>query len=210
MGSQGLCLAGGGVGRVPGVSSLVGVKWAGSQGLCLAGDGEHGVLGVSTWLGWSGHSPRGLCQPGPLMVLSPAPGRMATSVDVLVSICVMFAMSFVPASFVLFLIEERVSQAKHLQFVSGMTPGVYWLGNFAWDMVRGWGLRRRQRRVGVPRGQGMGGSGAGAGWSTASLGGRGSFLVAAPGSRADHVQGVGCANPAYPTARVPAPASSAV
>uniref|UniRef100_A0A7M4G151 ATP binding cassette subfamily A member 7 n=1 Tax=Crocodylus porosus TaxID=8502 RepID=A0A7M4G151_CROPO len=59
---------------------------------------------------------------------------MATSVDVLVSICVMFAMSFVPASFVLFLIEERVSQAKHLQFVSGMTPGVYWLGNFAWDM----------------------------------------------------------------------------
>lgn len=62
-------------------------------------------------------------------------GRMATSVDVLVSICVMFALSFVPASFILFLIEERVSKAKHLQFVSGMKPGVYWLGNFAWDMV---------------------------------------------------------------------------
>ncbi|XP_074834153.1 phospholipid-transporting ATPase ABCA7 isoform X2 [Carettochelys insculpta] len=59
---------------------------------------------------------------------------MATSVDVLVSICVMFAMSFVPASFVLFLIEERVSKAKHLHFVSGMKPSVYWLGNFAWDM----------------------------------------------------------------------------
>lgn len=61
---------------------------------------------------------------------------MATSVDVLVSICVIFAMSFVPASFVLFLIEERVSKAKHLQFVSGMKPLTYWLGNFAWDMVR--------------------------------------------------------------------------
>ncbi|XP_032568013.1 phospholipid-transporting ATPase ABCA7 [Chiroxiphia lanceolata] len=59
---------------------------------------------------------------------------MATSVDVLVSICVIFAMSFVPASFVVFLIEERVSKAKHLQFVSGMKPLTYWLGNFAWDM----------------------------------------------------------------------------
>ncbi|NXK96435.1 ABCA1 protein, partial [Formicarius rufipectus] len=59
---------------------------------------------------------------------------MATSVDVLVSICVIFAMSFVPASFVVFLIEERVSKAKHLQFVSGMKPFTYWLGNFAWDM----------------------------------------------------------------------------
>lgn len=60
---------------------------------------------------------------------------MATSVDVLLSICVIFAMSFVPASFVLFLIEERVSKAKHLQFVSGVKPILYWLANFVWDMV---------------------------------------------------------------------------
>ncbi|XP_048415909.1 phospholipid-transporting ATPase ABCA1-like [Stegostoma tigrinum] len=59
---------------------------------------------------------------------------IGTSVDLLVSICVIFAMSFVPASFVLFLIEERVSKAKHLQFVSGVKPGIYWLANFAWDM----------------------------------------------------------------------------
>ncbi|KAM6962503.1 phospholipid-transporting ATPase ABCA1 [Aplochiton taeniatus] len=60
---------------------------------------------------------------------------MTTSVDVLVSICVIFAMSFVPASFVLFLIEERVSNAKHLQFVSGVQPILYWLANFTWDMM---------------------------------------------------------------------------
>ncbi|XP_027884349.1 ATP-binding cassette sub-family A member 1 isoform X1 [Xiphophorus couchianus] len=60
---------------------------------------------------------------------------MTTSVDVLVSICVIFAMSFVPASFILFLIEERVSKAKHLQFVSGVKPILYWLANFAWDML---------------------------------------------------------------------------
>ncbi|KAM3619144.1 uncharacterized protein V6R79_003683 [Siganus canaliculatus] len=60
---------------------------------------------------------------------------VTTSVDVLVSICVIFAMSFVPASFVLFLIEERVSKAKHLQFVSGVKPILYWLANFTWDML---------------------------------------------------------------------------
>ncbi|CAL8309859.1 unnamed protein product [Lota lota] len=60
---------------------------------------------------------------------------MTTSVDVLVSICVMYALSFVPASFVLFLIEERVSKAKHLQFVSGVRPILYWLANYAWDML---------------------------------------------------------------------------
>lgn len=62
--------------------------------------------------------------------------RMTTSVDVLVSICVIFAMSFVPASFVVFLIQERVSKAKHLQFISGVKPVIYWLANFVWDMVR--------------------------------------------------------------------------
>ncbi|KAG8519196.1 LOW QUALITY PROTEIN: Phospholipid-transporting ATPase ABCA7, partial [Galemys pyrenaicus] len=59
---------------------------------------------------------------------------MASSVDVLVSICVVFAMSFVPASFTLVLIEERVTQAKHLQFMGGLSPTLYWLSNFLWDM----------------------------------------------------------------------------
>ncbi|XP_003502609.2 phospholipid-transporting ATPase ABCA7 isoform X2 [Cricetulus griseus] len=59
---------------------------------------------------------------------------MASSVDVLVSICVVFAMSFVPASFTLVLIEERVTRAKHLQLVSGLPQTLYWLGNFFWDM----------------------------------------------------------------------------
>jgi ATP-binding cassette subfamily A (ABC1) protein 1 len=61
---------------------------------------------------------------------------MTTSVDVLVSICVIFAMSFVPASFVVFLIQERVSKAKHMQFISGVQPLLYWTANFIWDMVR--------------------------------------------------------------------------
>ncbi|XP_029698855.1 retinal-specific ATP-binding cassette transporter-like [Takifugu rubripes] len=60
---------------------------------------------------------------------------LTTSVDAVVAICVIFAMSFIPASFVLYLIQERVTQAKHLQFVSGVSPLVYWMANFLWDMV---------------------------------------------------------------------------
>ncbi|XP_030648495.1 phospholipid-transporting ATPase ABCA1b isoform X2 [Chanos chanos] len=59
---------------------------------------------------------------------------VTTSVDVLVSICVIFAMSFVPASFVVFLIQERVNKAKHMQFISGVQPFLYWVANFIWDM----------------------------------------------------------------------------
>lgn len=55
--------------------------------------------------------------------------------DAVVAICVIFAMSFIPASFVLYLIQERATQAKHLQFVSGVSPLVYWTANFLWDMV---------------------------------------------------------------------------
>ena len=53
----------------------------------------------------------------------------------LIAISVIFALSFIPASFVLFLVDERVSNAKHLQFVSGVNPTTYWLANFSWDMV---------------------------------------------------------------------------
>ncbi|KAI2648890.1 Retinal-specific phospholipid-transporting ATPase ABCA4 [Labeo rohita] len=60
---------------------------------------------------------------------------LTTSVDAVVAICVIFAMSFVPASFVLYLIQEKVTQAKHLQFVSGVSPLVYWIANFFWDMI---------------------------------------------------------------------------
>ncbi|XP_052284173.1 phospholipid-transporting ATPase ABCA1-like isoform X3 [Dreissena polymorpha] len=55
--------------------------------------------------------------------------------DVVISICVIFAMSFIPASFTMYLIEERVSNSKHLQFVSGVNPVMYWVTNFFWDMI---------------------------------------------------------------------------
>uniref|UniRef100_A0A1I8IFT6 ABC transporter domain-containing protein n=1 Tax=Macrostomum lignano TaxID=282301 RepID=A0A1I8IFT6_9PLAT len=50
-------------------------------------------------------------------------------------VSIIFALSFIPASFVLFLITERRTNAKHLQFVSGINPALYWLINHLWNMV---------------------------------------------------------------------------
>lgn len=55
--------------------------------------------------------------------------------DVLIAIFIIVAMSFVPASFVLFLVYERYTKAKHLQFVSGVDAVIYWVANYFWDMV---------------------------------------------------------------------------
>ncbi|XP_020922689.1 ATP-binding cassette sub-family A member 1-like isoform X4 [Sus scrofa] len=59
----------------------------------------------------------------------------STSVDILMSISILPAMSFVPAIFVLILIPERVSKQKYLQFISRVKLVFYWLSNFVWDMV---------------------------------------------------------------------------
>jgi ATP-binding cassette subfamily A (ABC1) protein 1 len=58
-----------------------------------------------------------------------------SSNDTLVAICVIFAFSFVPASFLVFLIDEKQSGTKYLQFLAGMKPTIYWLANFLWDML---------------------------------------------------------------------------
>ncbi len=55
--------------------------------------------------------------------------------DVLISIFTIVAMSFVNASFVLFLVYERSIKSLHLQFLMGLNPFLYWLTNFIWDML---------------------------------------------------------------------------
>ncbi|XP_076818416.1 ATP-binding cassette sub-family A member 2-like isoform X1 [Clavelina lepadiformis] len=55
--------------------------------------------------------------------------------DVIIAIFIIVAMSFVPASFLVFLVAEKQSRAKHLQFISGTGPVTYWLANYLWDML---------------------------------------------------------------------------
>lgn len=56
-----------------------------------------------------------------------------SGISLLHAICVIFAMSFVPASFVLYLIDDRVAKSQHLQFVTGVKPITYWIANYIWD-----------------------------------------------------------------------------
>lgn len=43
--------------------------------------------------------------------------------------------SFLIASFATFLIKERVSNAKHMQYLTGANPIVFWLSTFFWDLI---------------------------------------------------------------------------
>ena len=57
------------------------------------------------------------------------------AIEMFTAICVIFALAFIPASFLVFLIDERATTSKHLQFVSGVKGITYWLANFVWDMA---------------------------------------------------------------------------
>lgn len=46
-----------------------------------------------------------------------------------------FGIAFLSSSFVLFLIKERATKAKHIQFVSGVQPFTFWASTFCWDLI---------------------------------------------------------------------------
>ena len=46
-----------------------------------------------------------------------------------------FGFSFLIASFVIFIIKERSSNSKHLQFMSGCNSHVFWISSLVWDIV---------------------------------------------------------------------------
>lgn len=45
-----------------------------------------------------------------------------------------FGFSFLIASFAIFVIKERVSKSKHIQFLSGCNSLAFWVSAFIWDM----------------------------------------------------------------------------
>ncbi|XP_073229976.1 phospholipid-transporting ATPase ABCA3-like [Porites lutea] len=53
----------------------------------------------------------------------------------LLAIFLALGMAFMSASFVTFIVQERVSKAKHLQFVSGVDVVSYWFATYTWDFI---------------------------------------------------------------------------
>ena len=52
-----------------------------------------------------------------------------------IAVFVMFGYSVLVANFVVFLVKEKETKAKHLQFVSGVHATTFWLANFIWDSL---------------------------------------------------------------------------
>eukprot|EP00122_Pirum_gemmata_P012651 Pgem_evm1s11768 len=60
---------------------------------------------------------------------------LGDSTGYLMAFLMLLGISFLTSSFVIFLVNERKSGAKHIQFVSGVQPKLYWLTNYCWDFV---------------------------------------------------------------------------
>jgi hypothetical protein len=61
--------------------------------------------------------------------------RTKTYLTLFAALFILIPFCYLPASFVLFVVKERSVKSKHLQFVSGLNPNVYWLATYAWDMI---------------------------------------------------------------------------
>ncbi|XP_077979982.1 phospholipid-transporting ATPase ABCA3-like isoform X2 [Glandiceps talaboti] len=59
----------------------------------------------------------------------------STTTGFSIAFCLVFGMSFLASSFVVFLIKESSNKAKHIQFVSGVDLVNFWLSTLGWDLL---------------------------------------------------------------------------
>lgn len=46
-----------------------------------------------------------------------------------------FGFGFLIASFVVFIIKEKTTNSRHIQYLSGCSPFLYWINAFIWDFI---------------------------------------------------------------------------
>ena len=54
--------------------------------------------------------------------------------SVLAGLFILIPFCYIPATFIVFLVKERVSKSKHLQLVSGVNMSAYWIATYLWDL----------------------------------------------------------------------------
>lgn len=52
------------------------------------------------------------------------------------SLFILIPLCYIPAAFVTFIVRERASKSKHLQIVSSVSPYLYWMATYFWDMCQ--------------------------------------------------------------------------
>jgi ATP-binding cassette subfamily A (ABC1) protein 3 len=55
--------------------------------------------------------------------------------SLLASLFILVPLCYIPASFITFVVRERMSKAKHLQLVSSVSPYLYWCATYLWDVM---------------------------------------------------------------------------
>lgn len=83
----------------------------------------------------SGTSTQYLVKNHPLPITTQQALEIQVILALLTSIFILVPLCYIPASFVSFLVKERVSKSKHLQIVSSVSPYLYWAATYAWDMT---------------------------------------------------------------------------
>ncbi|XP_070574888.1 phospholipid-transporting ATPase ABCA3-like [Ptychodera flava] len=83
----------------------------------------------------SSYSIRTTNYPLPLSASSQVDAVQTDFGSVGLAILITFGMAFLAASFSPFIVQEKESKAKHLQFVSGVDPLSYWCATYVWDFI---------------------------------------------------------------------------
>lgn len=55
--------------------------------------------------------------------------------DIGISLTILCAYAFIPAGFVVYIVREKITQEKRLQYVCGIKPFLYWFSSFIWDFI---------------------------------------------------------------------------
>lgn len=71
----------------------------------------------------------------PLPLTTQQAVEVLTILSILASFFVLIPYCYVPGAFIVTLVKERTCKSKHLQLVSGVSMGSYWIAHYLWDLT---------------------------------------------------------------------------